>query len=260
MSTAFCHAALPLWDDLVFHIDGNSKITASGGTFDAPKPNAFSLPHIATCPGSTPACRAACYVHGLQKNAAAVYAWYSHNAMALARLLPDGPRAVQAAQILGEWIAEHCAEFRWHVSGDVMSLEHAAWIALVCACSDSVKHWIYTRSFAFVEELQTADNLVVNLSADRDNYQAAIRCHLLTGARVCYLAQDPDPTRLPVLPADGDTVIFPDYPQRGRTLASPTEHPWWQGLTHEQQKQVCPADFLGQSESARCGVCRKCMV
>lgn len=248
---------MPLWADLSFYIDGNSKITASGGTFEAPKPNAFSLPHIATCPGSTPACRAACYVHGLQRNAD-VYAKYSLNAMALARLLPDWPRARDAADVLAEWINEHCLEFRWHVSGDVFSNRHAQWIVEVCRGSLETQHWIYTRSFAYAPTLMRAPNLVVNLSADRDNLSVALSVARTTGARVCYMAQDADPRALPVLPAG--SVIFPDYPQRGRVLSEPASHAWWQGLAHRERAMVCPADFFGQSEAHRCGPCRKCMI
>ena len=69
MTTQFCSATIPLWDGLAFHLDGNSKVTRSNGSYDAPAPNAFSLPHVTTCPGSTERCRASCYVHGLKLNA-----------------------------------------------------------------------------------------------------------------------------------------------------------------------------------------------
>lgn len=256
--TDFCNARIPLWDDLEFFVDGNSKITASRGTFANPMPNAFSLPHISTCPGSTPACRASCYVHGLQRNAPDAYAKYALNAMALARVLPDWPRAERAAAILGAWIVLNCREFRWHVSGDVVSNRHAQWIVEVCKSAPDVAHWIYTRSLAYVPTLMRAENLAVNVSADRDNYVSALGVALKNGARLCYMAQSPDPLDIPDLPYD--SVIFPDYPQRGRDRENPTSHPWWRGLNKYDRAQVCPADFFGQSEAHRCGPCRKCMV
>jgi hypothetical protein len=263
IKTNFCQAEVPLWDGLSFFIDGNSKITASNGSYDHPKPNAFSLPAASVsgsphCPGSTAACRSACYVHGLAKHAPEIYARYLQNADVLAYVLRSWRDALDAATILGDWITENApGGFRWHVSGDVQSLEHAKWIADVCAMSRDVSFWIYTRTLVagIIEALIEAPNLTVNISADRENYYDARTAALATGARLTYLAREGE--WVPTLPAG--SVIFPDYPLRGRDLPEPTEAPWWQTLTQEQRAQICPTDFFGQSEAHRCGPCRKCL-
>ncbi len=265
IATKFCAAEVQLWPGASLFIDGNSKITRSNGTYLEPKPNAFSLPAASVadpyphttpppCPGSTPTCRASCYVRGLAKHAPELYFKYQSNAEALAQILASDADFAESAITLGYWITEHCAGgFRWHVSGDVLSVRHAEWIALVCSFAPSVDFWIYTRTLDAVPVLVRVANLAVNVSADADNFAAARAIALTHGARICYLTQDGS---LPELP--GGSVIFPDYSLRGRELAEPTDAPWWRSLSHEQRAQVCGTDFFGQSEAHRCGPCRKC--
>ena len=255
--TSFCQTEIPLWEGLSFYVDGNSKITAGNGSYNEPAPNAFSLPHIATCPGSTERCRSSCYVHSLKKNAPEVYQKYELNEMPLHRVLKYPETARSAAGELGFWIATHApGGFRWHVSGDVFSFEYAKWIANVCDASLNVHHWIYTRTLDAVPYLSRVTNLAVNVSADRHNRAHALEIAKRWHTRVCYLVSAPDEI-IPDLPEGG--VIFPDYPLRGRSLPVATEHAWWQGLNIEQKRMVCPADFFGQSENHRCGPCAKCL-
>lgn len=258
-TTHFCGTDVEIFPGLSLFVDGNSKVTVGNGSYERPAPNAFSLPHISSCPGSTPACREACYVHGLQAAQPALYARYALNAATLHRLLMSKAAFEASALAFGRWIAQHAAHgFRWHVSGDVMHLRHASWIVSVCACAPDVPFWIYTRTLDAVSLLLGAGNLAVNISADDDNLQHALAtAAMYPRARVCYMARSADPAQLPVLPRD--SVIFPDYPQRGRELIEPTEHPWWKGLTHEQKRSVCPPDFFGQSKHHRCGPCTKCL-
>jgi hypothetical protein len=141
MTTSFTAAKVPLWGDLAFYLDGNSKITRENGTFAEPTPNALSLPHIATCPGSTARCRESCYVHGLKKAAPEVYRLYELNEMAVHASLFDAHTRALSASVLGEWIRQHASGgFRWHVSGDVFSRLHAEWIAEVCCVAWDVDH------------------------------------------------------------------------------------------------------------------------
>lgn len=264
MITRFIHTRVRVAPGIDLVVDGNSKITAGNGTFDAPRPNALSLPAASvdwsgpSCPGSTPTCRASCYVRGLAKHAPLTYAAYHENLTALEWLLSKPGTREESARRLGAWIARECAGgFRWHVSGDVLNVAHASWIVDTCRASAGVQHWIYTRTFDCVPVLTVARNLTVNVSADRDNYREARRLAERFGLRVCYEA-----TGAGELPADlapGD-VVFPDYALRGRDLAEPASAAWWQGLTHAQRSMTCPADFFGQSESARCGPCSKCLV
>jgi hypothetical protein len=257
--TDYCSIEVEVGPGLSLYLDGNSKITGTNGSYAAPVPNALSLPHIATCPGSTPTCRASCYVFGLQRNAPEVYSKYAQNERVIHQILLSSAKLVSSARLLAGWITEHAAGgFRWHVSGDVFSTRYAEWIAQVARHSPEVRHWIYTRSLdrgLLWALLRQANNLVVNLSTDQDTYPEAIHLATTEGLRVCYLTQDG------TLPQDlpEGSIIFPDYKLRGRNLDKPTEHAWWQGLSPEYRKMVCPADFFGQSEQHRCGVCRKCM-
>lgn len=273
--TAFCGEVIPLdlWDSegnqLSFFVDGNSKITAGNGTYADPRPNAFSLPAASVeryvdqdgipsnaCPGSTSICRASCYVKGLAKHAPDLYHAYKANDHVLRLLFATGDAwATHAADVLAAWIRAHApAGFRWHVSGDVQSIDHADWIAQVCERAPAVPFWIYTRTLEAVPYLM-APNLALNISADRGNLERARRTAYAYGARLCYLSDDGTVPELP----EG-SVIFPDYPLRGRDLPSPTDHAWWAGLTHEQRAMVCGVDFFGQSENMRCGVCTKCLI
>lgn len=257
VSTQFCATEVPVGNGRTLWIDGNSKITASGGTYEHPTPNAFSLPHVSTCPGSTVTCRTSCYVHGLEANAPDTFALYKHNERTIHAMLA-GPWDDCGADYLGNWIDAHCEEFRWHVSGDVFSPAYAQWIVAVCREAPATEFWIYTRSLWAVERLKCASNLVVNVSADVNNYADADRAARDFGVRLCWMATGSEGHVPPDLPTG--SVIFPDYALRGRALTDPTSAPWWRGLTHSEREMVCPADFFGQSESYRCGVCKKCMV
>lgn len=284
-TTAFCAAKLEgpgghLW------LDGNAKITASNGTYADPKPNAFSLEaqsvanreHAAElenglgvdthCPGSTSVCRASCYVHGLEKHASDTYALYRHNSTMIREILA-GPQAGYWALLMAEWIKANAAGgFRWHVSGDVFSVEYAAWIARVCSYSVDVEHWIYIRSFDRYAPLLACENLAINLSCDRENYAAAKDAWVHVGelaATAAHADEYPHATvRLAYLTDDGavpsdlppGSIVFPDYAFRAR---DGQESPWFDALPAHQKKMVCPVDLRGKSEVRRCGPCHKCI-
>lgn len=285
-STAFCATKAHGPGGYIW-IDGNQKITRNNGTYDDPRPNAFSLlagngdrgdeigHEREHCPGSTPTCRAACYVHGLAKHAGTTYALYDHNSRVIREVLA-GPFEIAEdwARKIGAWITENAAAgFRWHVSGDVYSVGYARWIAAVCRASPKVDHWIYTRSFDRVEPLVAVSrgrggNLALNFSCDADNYQAAREYRDRLAAhpyrpedapRLCYL------TRGGLVPDDlpEGSVIFPDYPLRAGKQPTAVEQransPFWQSLSSGQRQMVCPVDFYGKSEGNRCGPCGKCL-
>jgi hypothetical protein len=267
-------------------LDGNSKITRDNGTYAAPSANAFSLPSaglsgIEHCPGSTPTCRKSCYVENLATAQPDLYAAYESNARNIRAILADKDLANEWAMIFASWIRQNAAGgFRFHVSGDVFSLEYAEWIADVCREAPDVAFWIYTRSFEFLAPLVAVStirggNLAINLSADADNiYEAtdyavnyAVNAQG-TGPsgrdtemlRIAYLTVDgtlPNDDGVPSL--DDDDVIFPDYSLRPRGAASLQDSVWWQGLTPAQRKSVCPVDAFGKGETMRCGPCKKCL-
>jgi len=250
--TAYVYTRVDLAPGVSVTVDGNSKITLDD--FYQPRPNAFSLPDTSTCPGSTETCRRSCYVHGLRRNAPDVYEAYRDNERVthLATMSP-GMHA-DTALAFGHWIASNCRSgFRWHVSGDVYSIRYARWIRDVCGWSPDVRHWIYTRTLEAVGTLTAARNLVVNVSADADNYALAREVADEYGLRLCYLATGDVPDLAL------DSVIFPDYRYRGRELDDPKSLPWYRALTAEQRRMVCPADFYGQSSTHRCGPCSRCL-
>lgn len=288
-TTTFCAQLVDGPDGTSLYIDGNQKITRDNGTYDAPMPNAFSLEAQAVanmentfgntagadCPGSTPTCRKSCYVHGLSKHAGDTYDLYRHNSAEIRRILADDKLANEWAVIMAAWITENAAGgFRWHVSGDVFSPAYAAWIADVCSESPTVDHWIYTRSFDanIMAELTRVSiprggNLALNLSCDKDNYDRAFATAQAYGGehngvwqalRLCYLVEKNDPR----IPADlpQDSVIFPDYDLRPKSLENPQDMGFWKALTMEQRTMLCPVDSYGKSEKIRCGPCVRCLL
>jgi hypothetical protein len=268
-TTTFVHTGLRGADGRVLWLDGNQKITAGNGDFSDPRPNALSLLDRVDCPQRTPTCERACYVQNLAAAQPDLYALYAHNSETIREIVESQVLRAAWALQLGVWIAQNAkGGFRWHVSGDIISDDHARFIALTCKVTSGtpVRHWIYTRSFAHLEpllEVATVNggNLAINLSADRDNYRQAGALAMEHGLRVCYLA-----TELGDVPedlVDGD-VIFPDYPLRGPGGAhAPSEtragSVFWQSLTSTQRRLVCPVDLYGKSEGVRCGPCRKCL-
>lgn len=263
MPTKFTLATLEMVSSdgapFMFYFDGNGKITRENGSFDSPAPNAFSLIQIKDCPFATPLCKSVCFVHKLEKAEEEVYASYGHNSITIRKVLEKETWFWDSVFAFSDWIREHCpGGFRWHVSGDIISKKHALFIREVCSNTPSVPFWIYTRSFPYLLPLlyPRTDNLVINLSADKDNYEAALHLHKKFGLRLCYLTVAGEiPGDLP----DG-SVIFPSYELRGRNLARPTDAPWWKSINPHTRRMVCPPDFFGQSENFRCGPCKKCLI
>ncbi|MFA5987796.1 MAG: hypothetical protein WC797_04070 [Candidatus Paceibacterota bacterium] len=240
-------------------LDGSSKITVGNGDFEHPVANAFSLLPKIDCPFATETCKSICYVIGLEKMAPEVFAVYSENSKNMRIILSSWENMQCAAVAIAEYIKVNCPHgFRWHVAGDIISAKHACFIRETAALTPGILHWIYTRSFSYVEDLLRfgLPNLVVNLSADRDNWSEALATAQKYNLRICYLSIEGEiPLGLP----DG-SVIMPNYNLRGRELDQPTTAPWWQTLNTRLRCMVCPADFFGQDEHMRCGRCKKCLV
>lgn len=262
-STSFVSATVDIGiGELV--LDGNGKIARDNGTYADPKPNALSILSVDDCPGSTETCRASCYVQGLAKAQPELYEHYRRNSELLRELMDMGePARRLAAAKLGNWIRANCTSFRWHVSGDVFSVNYARWIRDVTEWA-GVPCWIYTRSLWAVPTLMEPANMSVLVSADRDNYTVAIPAARACGARVALLL-DEVPGGLDgavgeamlIDLADGD-VIFPDYPIRPRAYPDPKGAPLWNSLTSWERRMLCPVDSFGASAHVRCGPCKKC--
>lgn len=262
--TNFCVSSVDGPGGLKLYFDGNSKITAGNGTYDDPKPNAFSLPSRAIeashgdpgihCPDATPTCMASCYVASLADQNAELYGYYRTNFATMQEII-GGPNENAWAQTVADWISANAPHgFRWHVSGDLYSAEYASFVAHVTKLTNPVQHWIYTRSFWLTAVFVGLPNISVNYSVDRDNYSESIKyfaAHQASGSpvRYCYLASGPGDT--PELPEG--SVIFPDYHLRGGTAE------WFNFLPAAKKKMVCPVDLHGKSERRRCGPCSKCI-
>lgn len=247
-STKFCASKIVGDDGRYLWIDGNQKITAGNGSFEEPKPNAFSLLQVDDCPWRTPICEAACYVHQLQEHAPDVHAMYKHNSKVIREILELHQGLYAWAGRFASWISSNAqGGFRWHVSGDVFSEDYAQFIFDVARRSPYVQHWIYTRSLDLIPFLIDLDNLTVNVSCDQDNYWIASRIAKRNHLRLCYLTTDGTiPDDLP----EG-SVIFPGYSVRSRA--------WFEWLEQHEKSMVCPVDMFGKSEAIRCGPCRKCI-
>ncbi|OGN16219.1 MAG: hypothetical protein A3C81_02540 [Candidatus Yanofskybacteria bacterium RIFCSPHIGHO2_02_FULL_46_19] len=240
-----------------FWFDGNGKITVGNGTFVQPVANSFSLVQVEDCPFATKLCGSVCYVHRLEKAEAEVHSKYRYNSVTIREVLRDHTYAGTVREMFASYIYAYARKgFRWHVSGDIFSLEYAEFIAAICKMTPGVMQWIYTRSFPYVEPLLNIENLAINLSADAENYAKALVLHERHGLRMCYMTVDG--SLPPDLPAG--SVIFPSHELRGRELPDPKQAPWWQTLAPQQKRMVCPPDFFGQSEHLRCGPCRKCLL
>lgn len=109
---------------------GNRKMSAA----------TFNLPAIATCPGSTPQCRAGCYARKAEKLYKAV----------LPRRM-ENLRATQAACFVSDMVQQINKRqprfFRIHESGDFYSQEYlAAWYDIARQCP-ATKFLAFTKSF-----------------------------------------------------------------------------------------------------------------
>jgi hypothetical protein len=206
-----------------------------------PESGSFSLVQIKDCPGSTVSCRAACLAHELERHRPETHELYRRNSETVRKVLKDPSAADEWAAILGRWIAENCpAGFRWHVSGDIFSIDYAEWIASVCRRSPQVRHRILTRSLQFLGPLLPVragrgGNLELNLSADEDNWQRVGRKADLLELQVAYMTAD---GRIPISLLPGD-MIFPPR-------AASSE--WFDELSPEYKQMVRPVDHIQQGE------------
>lgn len=145
----------------------------------------FSLPAGKSCPGAK-LCRAfvveehgrrrlvegvqaefQCFSALQERQYSATYDQRDHNMKALDRALSgtQQDRHESALRFI-ESMPMKTRLFRWHVSGDIMSLRHALWIWDVARLSPWVRHYLYTKSTRHVGPLLgfMPSNLRVNLS------------------------------------------------------------------------------------------------
>ena len=167
---------IPLPDntEITLWFDGNGKITKGNGTFDKPVANSFSLVQKDDCPFATEICKSVCYVNNLEKTEVRVHDKFKHNSKAIREILNNPVTQKIVEDAFAQYIRRFCSNgFRWHVSGDIFSVEYAKFITSICKKVPRVRCWIYTRSFDYLSELYEIQNLAVNLSADKENINEA---------------------------------------------------------------------------------------
>jgi hypothetical protein len=78
-------------------------------------------------------------------------------------------RRIWVDSLVGLICASDTRHFRWHSSGDLISLEHLYMVAEVASRTPEVKHWLPTREIDFVRKYEAEtffpSNLTVRLSA-----------------------------------------------------------------------------------------------
>ena len=86
----------------------------------------------------------------------------------------NNPKWIEAMVFLILWYCAKTKVFRWHDSGDLMSLEHLVDIVKIAEATPDVKHWLPTREVKVVQEYKKKygkfpSNLVVRISATMVN-------------------------------------------------------------------------------------------
>ena len=78
--------------------------------------------------------------------------------------------------MIGYILRRKVAEFRWHDTGDLQSVEHLENIAKVCRGTPDTKHWLPSREYATIkkwrESYEEPDNLCIRASAHMHDKQA----------------------------------------------------------------------------------------
>lgn len=207
----------------------------SGGNRKTGNVYSFNLPPLATCPGATPACSAACYArrgnYARPKNLK--FLWRN----AAERLVPGWAQSM-AFDITRKGINL----FRVHVAGDFDSARYVRqWVKIARACPGTTFYG-YSRSWkvfnmrAALAELAALPNFRLWLSCDRDSGRPT---GVPGAAGVCYLSRN-----------DSD---WPDYPTdlvfRDRKATVVKYAP--------NGSLVCPTEN-GTQIDLNCDVCRLC--
>jgi Gene product 88 len=165
-------------------IAGPDSVRTEGEYFVAAAPNAFGLPSVETCPGSTAYCESMCYAIDSERRTATARRLAENLNILESAGTVDGmsqklmnmlDRYRTRADRLGLTIAQRF--FRIHWSGDFFSEEYAeAWRNVIQQHPDT-NFYTYTRSFQpdtnVIPVLADLENLELFLSVDPQNVDRA---------------------------------------------------------------------------------------
>ncbi len=163
----------------------------------------FSLTPVASCPSGVRCAKEGCYALRCYKQYPDVRLAWDKN-MELVKnhvdwLVPDINNFLQNGPGKG------LNKFRWHVAGDLMSVDQLAAINQIARDNPGVLFWLYTKNYDLVNGFSPASNLVIILSAWND-YQLDKIESMHKQFPVAYL-DDWDHKNL--IPSDDEAFICP---------------------------------------------------
>lgn len=139
--------------------------------------NSFGLPALASCPSATNWCRSVCYAFNLQRAWTSVDNLVQHNLSILEECGSNVRKITELLTTMVHSVNWRGTEkvFRWHWNGDIFSRPYAHAIRNTVLATPDIQHWLYTRSFDFVDVLVGTPNLTVYISVDRFNQAKATK-------------------------------------------------------------------------------------
>lgn len=209
-------------------------------------PNAFGLPAIKSCWGSTPTCEAMCYALKLENTWTNVSNALERNWQLVEPHLDNPDKLEELLYDVVERSFTHMQKwsdpedwvFRWFWDGDIPTPEFATAVRRVCQRFPQIKFWLYTRTFNVIRRLQ-ADNLVVYLSVDKDNVKEARRiCKTYPWVKLAFTAESWEAT----------AALARTFPGQRRGPRCPE-------LTGKIPLVVWGEDRMGRGACVECGMC-----
>jgi hypothetical protein len=220
-----------------FLIDAPRPLLTSGNS-KLGKIHIWSIPAVATCPGSSSVCRSRCYAARGYYGMLGVVSSLYRNLM------------LCASPFFVSWMVKSIQRrkasiVRIHAAGDFFSADYVrAWLRIVRACP-GVQFYAYTRSWR-VEEMRklftvfaAQPNVQLWYSCDQDTGIPTIRKEE-KGVRLAYMAINM--TDISPVPVE---LIFRDYPVRGSVQK------------HIAGDLVCPVEN-GTGAHLTCSQCQLC--
>lgn len=160
---------------------------------------AFSISRQKTCINATTTCKQLCYGNGIRYKSAAQTQKRERNYLTAQFLLREGGPKLLAENLIHlidttrprDWLTAKITQtlpavpwtLRIHDVGDFYSIDYASAWTITAQQRPECKFWFYTRSFlqpnllSSITELASQPNCQGWLSADQDNYRAAIAAY-----------------------------------------------------------------------------------